>query len=280
MDGPFKRWNRFSLKYIYRLGLSYNWNPVDPVDNPLNAISGSYKNLFINFGVNAEYIINSILEMGIGFSGTHYSNGRSTRPNRGLNTYGANIYAKFNLNKKEDLTFEKFPVPKFEKLNEVFFTLGHGTHQVTFSPEDTGAPDTVRMNYAARNLSMCYQKHWDYSFKGGGGIDLIYWGAGDAQIKEGPGGIWEKVNTPLSHKLQIGFYGSFEWVMNNLSIYGQVGYRLQNQEYKTYEDLYQHLAIKYHFNNVIFGMGIRATNFGTAEYLEWNLGYRFKWKKS
>ncbi len=41
-------------------------------------------------------------------------------------------------------------------------------------------------------------------------------------------------------------------------------------------DFYQHLALKYHVHNLIFGVAIRAIKFGQAEYIEWNIGYRFR----
>ncbi|MCF6317837.1 MAG: hypothetical protein L3J83_00935, partial [Proteobacteria bacterium] len=45
------------------------------------------------------------------------------------------------------------------------------------------------------------------------------------------------------------------------------------------EGSYQRLGIKYHVNKgLFFGINIRAYDFGIADYIEWNMGYRVKWR--
>lgn len=70
---------------------------------------------------------------------------------------------------------------------------------------------------------------------------------------------------------------SYEFVLNNVSIYAQPGFRVLKTKYEGMPpDFYQHLALKYHVHDLILGVAIRAVNFGQAEYIEWNIGYRFR----
>jgi hypothetical protein len=113
--------------------------------------------------------------------------------------------------------------------------------------------------------------------KVGGGLDFIYWGAYDPQVELGPGGVVQAVKHPFSDYLQLGVFVSYEFVLNNVSIVAQPGYRVIRKDYEGRPtDFYQHLFIKYHVHDLILGVGIRAVNFGQAEYIEWSIGYRFR----
>ncbi|MFY0601592.1 MAG: acyloxyacyl hydrolase [Cyclobacteriaceae bacterium] len=280
LDGPFKRWNRFSIKYIVRLGLSYNFSPADPIENPFNLVIGSYKNLYINGGVNVEYSVGNRVELGAGITAAHFSNGRSTVPNTGLNIFTPNIYAKYHFNQGRGFNYKKFEISPFEPTTELLFVFGHGTHQKEFAADDTGAPDQIAVNFPNFNFSTTLNRHFIRPLKLGAGLDIVYFGPTNAEVELTDGGIWKKVNTSVADKMQLGLFANIEWVMNNVSFYAQPGYRIyQKKEFKTRPNFYQHLALKYHIQDVILGMGIRATQFTRAEFIEWDLGYRFKWGK-
>ena len=103
----------------------------------------------------------------------------------------------------------------------------------------------------------------------------------------------ERLNTGNGNKLSVGAYGSFELVINKLSMIIQPGWYLYREDWEVPEepsegisiprrkpgDPYQRIGLKYHiFNNVFVGINVRAYNFYVADYIGWNIGYKVNWR--
>ena len=155
---------------------------------------------------------------------------------------------------------------------------GTGSRQIVFDSAQTGVNRDLAHNYLMWNLSTAAQKQLNWMVKVGGGIDFMYSGVTDAMITVGPGGIIEPVDVPFNDKIQIGVFGIFEWVLKNMSVAIQPGWKVIRKEGgDDSENFYQHLQLRYHIDDVILGVAIRATRFSKAEYIEWSAGYRLKW---
>ena len=278
LNAPFKRWNRFSLNYIIRLGMSYNWEPSDPVANPGHVALGSFRNLYINAGVEGQYFIGEQITTTFGVGFAHFSNGQSSLPNAGMNLLTPHLGFKYDFNDGTRPSYVKPPKPDYEdKAMEYYITLGNGIRQIFFDSAQTGVSPRTGVSYPVYNISMAAQYHYGWTGKFGGGIDLIYWGAYNPSFELGPGGIFQAKEYPFSDYLQLGVFISYEFVLNNFSIIVQPGYRVIRNEYEGMPpDFYQHLGGKYHIHDLILGIAIRAVDFGTAEYIEWSIGYRFR----
>lgn len=279
LNKPYKRWgNKFAFNYFIRLGMSYNWEPNDPAVNPANLVLGSFRNLYISAGLEMEYNISPRLSTTVGGGFAHFSNGQSSLPNSGMNLLTPHVSIKYNFNKGEQLEYEDIEEPEFEdKAMEYYFTFGNGIRQIFFDSAQTGVPSKLGVSYPVYNISIAAQHHFNWRGKFGGGLDFIYWGAQNPGIEMGTGSIIQAKPVPTKEKLQLGVFVSYEFVLNNFSIYAQPGFRVIRTEYDGMPpDFYQHLAGKYHVHNLILGVAIRAVNFGQAEYIEWNVGYRFR----
>ncbi|RLD19208.1 MAG: hypothetical protein DRI71_12185 [Bacteroidetes bacterium] len=280
LNAPFKRWNKFSLNYILRLGMSYNWEPSDPVANPSHLALGSYRNLYISAGAEGQYLIGEQLSASFGVKFAHFSNGQSSLPNAGMNLLTPHIGIKYDFNGGDRPKYIKYPKPEFTEKGMVYYvTLGNGIRQIFFTPDSTTATLLPKqgVSYPVYNISMGAQYQFGWTGKLGGGVDFIYWGAYNPDIELGQGNVVQAVEYPFSDYLQLGIFISYEFVLNNISIIAQPGYRVIRKEYKGMPtDFYQHLGLKYHVHNLIIGVGIRAVNFGQAEYIEWSLGYRIR----
>ena len=281
LNSPMKRWKKFSLNYIIRLGMSYNWEPSDPVANPFHAALGSYRNLYISAGLEGQYFIGESLSASLGVKFAHFSNGQSSLPNAGMNLLTPHLGLKYDFNGGSRPAYTKYPKPEYtEKGMEYYVTLGTGIRQIFFSPKDSIIATRIPRqgeSYPVYNISMAAQYQFGWVGKVGGGLDLIYWGAYNPAIEIGPGNVIQPVKYPFSDYLQLGIFISYEFVLNNVSIIAQPGYRIIRKDYKDLPtDFYQHLGLKYHVHNLIIGVAIRAVNFGQAEYIEWSLGYRFR----
>ena len=279
-DVPFYRSDRLAFKYSGYLGFASHWNPEHPVLNPFNNVIGSYKNMFVSSGFSLEYTLTSQMSAGVQVFGVHFSNGRKTVPNQGVNVVSGAFSLRYYL---QDQPYpwcrEKTELKKFSPSNELYMTIGSGSRQESFRWLETrGRAPLIAVNYSIYNLSLGLQRQVHYLFKFGGGVDLIYYGPTNARIDEQEDGLWTKHPIPFGEKIQVGLFGSAEWVLNNFSVYAQPGYRIYSNEVRAdIPDFYQHLAVKYHLDNFLFGIGIRAVRFSGAEYIEWNLGYRLVW---
>jgi len=280
LNAPFKRWDRWSFNYIIRLGMSYNWEPNDPVANPGHLTLGSFRNLYIAGGAEIQYLLGERNSISAGFKFTHFSNGQSSLPNAGMNLLTPHIGYKYDFNNGKRPSYKKNKPGEYDdKSMEYYFTFGNGIRQIFFTPTGNTLVPKAGVSYPVYNLSLGAQYHYNWAGKFGGGLDFIYWGAYDPQFDLGPGGIIKSVRHPFGDHFQLGVFVSYEFVLSNFSIYAQPGYRVIRKEYDGMPpDFYQHLALKYHVNDLILGIAIRAVNFGQAEYIEWNIGYRLRKK--
>jgi hypothetical protein len=282
LNAPFHRWNKFSLNYIIRLGMSYNWKPADPVENPFHAALGSYRNLYIGAGFEGQYLIGEQLSASVGLKFAHFSNGQSSLPNAGMNLLTPHLGLKYDFNGGDRPAYTKYPKPEYtDKGMEYYVILGNGIRQIFFTAQDTTLAARIPkqgVSYPVYNISMAAQYQFGWVGKFGGGLDFIYWGAYNPGVELGPGGVVQAVKHPFGDYLQLGVFISYEFVLNNVSIIVQPGYRvISGDDYKDKPtDFYQHLGLKYHVHDLIIGVAIRAINFGQAEYIEWSLGYRFR----
>ena len=280
-NAPFHRWKNFRLNYIIRLGMSYDWEPNDPVSNPANLALGSFRNLYIAAGPEVQYYWGERVSVSAGLKFTHFSNGQSSLPNAGMNLLTPHLGVKYDFNGGKRPPYTKLPKPEYgEKHMEYYVQLGNGIRQIFFDSASTGLSPKTGVSYPVVNISAAAQYQFAWTGKFGGGIDLIYWGAYNPQYEVGSGGIIGAKEYPFADYLQLGIFVSYEFVLNNFSIYAQPGYRVIRKEYEGMPpDFYQHLGLKYFIRNLSLGVAIRAVNFGQAEYIEWAVGYRFKSKK-
>ena len=280
LNSPFKRWENWAFNWILRLGMSYNWEPSDPAFNPGHLALGSFRNLYIAGGVEGQYLFGERSSISAGFKFTHFSNGQSSLPNAGMNLLTPHLAYKYDFNGGKRPAYARNKPGEFnDKSIEYYFTLGSGIRQIFFTQAGSTQVPQAGVSYPVYNLSVAAQYHYTWAGKFGGGLDFIYWGAFDPQFEVDQGGIIKAVEHPFADHLQLGVFVSYEFVLANFSIYAQPGYRVIRKEYKDMPpDFYQHLALKYHVNDLILGVAIRAVNFGQAEYIEWNIGYRFRQK--
>ena len=237
--------------------------------------------MYISAGAEAQYLLGQRSSISLGFKFSHFSNGQSSLPNAGMNLITPHLGYKFDFNGGTRPDYTKPPKPEYtDKSMEYYFTIGHGIRQIFFTPQDSAVAAVLPrqgVSYPVYNLSVGAQYQFGWSGKVGGGLDFIYWGAYDPGFVLGAGGIIQREKHPFGDYLQLGIFVSYEFVLNNFSIIAQPGWRLLRKEYEEIPtDFYQHLGLKYHVRNFIVGVGIRAINFGQAEYIEWSLGYRFR----
>ena len=83
-------------------------------------------------------------------------------------------------------------------------------------------------------------------------------------------------DSPLSDKIQISIYPSYELVIDKLSVIIQPAFYIYRKNFKDQSPVFhQRIGIKYHLSDNIFaGITLRDYSFHVSDFIEWTIGYR------
>lgn len=264
---PIFRLKKLEMYTELQLGAAFNPTHYDSLSNPMNIAIGSFFTLYVDVGLNVVYPITKKLDLGIGISFTHLSNGGLERPNRGLNLFAPSIELKYHIASRPDVRNIDVANKKLEKSNDLYIMAGYGNHQMVEHELDSNY-------YSVVGIGLTYSIQHSNAFRSGIGVDFNYLRSLSALPDGTPGeqATWDN--------LTIGFVYAPEFLIGRLSLVMGIGIYAKHHNYGNFEKLYQRAGVKYHFTeNFSVGMNIRSVNFMLAEFLEFNVGYRIRWKK-
>lgn len=286
-----KRFKRWSINYEVGFGLTYNWKKFDLNTNPFQYAIGSSNTVFIDAGLNAEIMIGQRINLTAGFTFTHFSNGATRVPNLGINLVAPRIGIEYMFHDRP--VFIKNEIPKYHNNWEYIILFAASSKQVAFQVTSNNDTSYVAETYGIFTLSSGINRQISHKVKFGAGLDIGYDGSYNSYIKYENNKTTNRENAG-NNKIAVGFYGSFELVVNKLSVVIQPGWYIYREDWKIPDSAtekgiayprrkpgtsYQRIGLKYHiFNNVFAGINVRAYNFSIADYIEWNVGYRLNWK--
>ncbi len=272
---PVNRWERWTFSIRPGFGVSYNWKPFDPVNNPNNIAIGAFKAAYIDFGVDLSYYLTPHWDVAFAASFTHFSNGGTRKPNSGFNQIGPMVLLRYNIENKRP-GFKVWDIPEYEKRHEAVYTVSYGTRSIKVDPLNPGMVDKYgRVNFAVTTISAAWMTQATHKSKYGFGVDVVHDSATEGQLDAGDGNV-DLVNLPYLEEMRVGLFGSYEYVVHDFSIFGDIGYTVLQKGFDNQlPRLYQRLGFKYHFfDNYIAGLSVRIKEFGSADHLQWTLGYR------
>lgn len=279
-EGPFKRWKRISIRYHFRMGLSMGWIPYDQEDNPYQISIGANRAFYGNLRVFIQYELSRFFSLNAGISISHFSNGSTAKPNKGINMFapnlGINYYFRHDLEDVDPMIAPKYK-PNWEWLAAFTF----GQKRVVF--DTTNSIREIDRKYIGVDCNiygLTSTVYWQFAYKSkiGAGVDFFYDESINTKINPETGEVMQQTGV-FSDQIAMGIYPSYELVINNLSLFVQSGFYIlrKKQPHKT-PSFYQRLGVKYHvIKNVFVGINIKAYNFQVADFIEWNAGYRLRW---
>lgn len=293
INAPFVRLKRWSLNYEVGFGLTWNWKPYDQNLNPYQYAIGSNKTVFIDVGLNVEVMLGKHFNLTAGGTFTHFSNGATKVPNYGINLFAPRLGVKYIF--KERPEFKTFEIPKYDDEWEYIALVAFSSKQLAYDTTQVESnPGHHAETYGVFTFSTGVNRQISRKVKFGAGLDIGYDASYNSYIDYKDGEI-TRMDAGNDIKLNMGVYGSFELVIHKLSLIVQPGWYLYRAEWRVPEGSdgssaipprrrsgtsYQRLGIKYHvFDDLFVGINIRAYDFGIADYIEWNVGYRVKWRK-
>ncbi|MAE08380.1 MAG: hypothetical protein CL661_06425 [Bacteroidetes bacterium] len=226
-----------------------------------------------------------------GFTFTHFSNGATRVPNMGINLVAPRVGIKYQFKSRTEFIINE--IPKYSYKWEYIALIAGSSKQLGFMVDDNLDTTYVAETYGIFTFSTGVNRQISYKVKFGAGLDFSYDGSYNSYISYENNKTTARLNAGNGNKLAIGAYGSFELVVNKLSVVIQPGWYIYREEWKVPETAsegisiprrkpggsYQRIGLKYHIlNNVFAGINVRAYNFSIADYIEWNIGYRIMWK--
>ena len=258
-----KDWGGVSLDYKTNLGLAWFNNPYDYHKNPYNTLTGSHLNLFIGFEAFLNVSLSHNMDLKVGLSFIHSSNGKLSEPNDGLNYYGPNFGIKYHFN-KERLIFKEQIIPDFEQKEEILLWTSAATQQKEL---DTG--DLSRgVYYGIGVIGSLWQKQISLLSSIGGGLDISYEGLTDA--KDG----LEPSDFKFYQKILFSIFFSYQLSVDRFDLYIQPGFYLHKNETAYLKPfLYERIGLRYNIMKKLFcSISLRAYDFTVADYVELTLG--------
>lgn len=271
--------NGIDITTDFGLGGAFGWQGFDPETNPFNRAIGGSESVYIDWGFFVKWPFANKWDLSAGYSFTHYSNGRTTYPNLGFNTIAPMALVRYNVWQERPARLRQIrPAPPYARNWQVAVRGFLSQKQVEVPTDDPDLQDMDRrrdFGVGGASATVNYQV-WHTS-KLAFGVDYSRDNAADAEL-ENVDGEAEVVEGDSSAKNLLGIFGGYEHVISRFSIVVDVGYyAVYNREDGDVPRLYQRIGFKYHLYDGLFGgMNIRIKNWGQADYIEWNLGYRFE----
>ena len=272
---PAKRWKRWIFSIRPGFGVSFNWKPFDPVNNPNNIAIGNFRAAYIDLAADFSYYLSPHWDVAFSITGTHFSNGGTRKPNSGFNQIGPMVEMRYNF-ENDRPGYKVWDIPKYEKRHEADYSISYGTRNVQVNPQDPALSDKYgRVDFSVFTLTAKWLTQPTYKSKYGFGVDVVHDSATEGELDAGDGKV-DKVDLPYIEEMRFGLFGTYEYVVHDLSIYMDVGYTIYQKGFDNQlPALYQRVGFKFYFlENFFAGLSVRVKNFNSADYLEWAVGYR------
>jgi len=248
------------------LGLTYNLRPYDNDENPDNDAIASPFALYFNLSFGAAYKVTRELDLVYGVDFTHFSVGRITVPNLGLNMYGVNLAFRYHYNADQkfidndtysrDILPARYRRPGKKKNsrigeNSIETYFGFGSVQ---NPEDQG----TSKRYTVFSGVLDYRYKFNTMHGISVGFDYFY----DESLK---------VEYPDDTDL-LGLHIGYDFMFGKFTTRFQFGAYLEDDKDK--ESTYIRGAFRYDITPWLFAqIGLKTRDLSRADWGEFGIGF-------
>jgi hypothetical protein len=256
---------QLSAKSHVALGFGYATKPFDRKTNPYNNIFGSHYNAYIGLGLMLYYPVTNKIMLTGGLSVNHLSNGATKKPNNGINTASLTIGARYNLTDATQFADKKTNIQNIKKHEFLpTFSAGRNNPVMYYNKKFwSGSLTLTHLWYVKNTLAL------------GLGLDFIDHGGAPFTYKH-----YSQTEEFFSYSFKDYFYfGTFatlEYHLGPTSLYMAPGYYIYYKT-KPRQPVYARLGVRQKiYKNIYAHFGIKSSFF-VAEFIEFGLGYRFKY---
>jgi hypothetical protein len=247
--------NRVCLNLRLAAGAGRIDKIYDPVKNFKNASISTHFNAFLGMGLEGSVRITPPLNLTGGLSYSHFSNGTIKKPNTGLNYVTASVGASYSFFGENKIISEI--TASDQKWHYTIILSGGMKSYIIF--ED--------VNFAAAGLSFeVSRKHLTFT-RISGTVDVFYDALDYALLAR------RGENATRFQTVKLGAAAGYSFLFGNLSANVQLGRYLIAKKHDA-GMYYQRVVLRYRISDRIsFHAGLK-THFGTADYIEFAIGYR------
>ena len=283
---------RCHLQYEWNLGYSANWGHYDDINAPDNITIGSRENAHIGFNLFFEWQVAKHFDIKLGGGFTHFSNGATHVPNKGMNLWSPMVELAYRWD-DPSYTFshlsagelrETYPnmnlKAPYEKHLKHEFTFTVSKRQLYMDTVGSGLKNEY-YDHTFRVFQLSYAPLYSPNYKWyyGPSIDLVYDESNNASVHQETGSdglVYNHLHLgPTGDRIQIGLSAKGELRTPYFNYFGQLGYDLKHEVEKT-SRFYQIVGVAANFNKHLYGTcGIRAIRLSKAQFIYWSLGYTF-----
>ncbi len=247
------------------LGLSYDLKPAESAIRPHNEVRGLRFDAYFNINFGGRYQMNPEIDLLYGVGLTHYSNGRTFRPNNGINILGASIGLRYHFS-PDGQTSDKprfDPEPGFEGYSSTKKAWGrsilvYGAGGFVQNHADRG----TNKHYPTASLLLEYMHRFSVKHGTSAGLDLFYDPSLDDDFPE------EKHHVYAAH---LGYDYHF-WQM---CFRIQAGTYIHKRGQEMKGSYFLRPAVQYSpANHLFLQLGLKTRAGFNADWIEFGLGFR------
>jgi hypothetical protein len=260
MDFPFSsRSTKLRLNYQIDFGIGYLSKTYDKESNIMNIAISNNLNAFIGLDLCARYRINNYNEMQAGVKMFHFSNGKISTPNLGINSMVLSAGYIFAI---KPMRYETRTINNIDKKKKRFF-------DVILSAGAKASDQILKKDYFVSSLVVDYKYFPHYKYGFGLGTDFFYDGSIGPNKVNDLGGTYSN-----SDAYQAGIHAGVYPQYSKITIVVQCGVYLYSS-YNKYADFYSRIGFRYKiYKNLLFNMTLKS-HYAIADYIEWGIGYSF-----
>lgn len=279
LEGPIRRWKKSYISYKFHFGFSVGWKPYDEVTNPYNYLMGGPVAIYAHIGALYHYDLGKRwgIEGSLGFS--HASNGNLKQPNFGINFLDPRLALTYQLQDKQSIA-KPHELAKFNPSNEISFSMAVGTKQLNvFGTDTTSQEQFGTKSFTVMSWVAVYHRIISRRSKIGAGIDFTIDPSDNAHGIV-VGNKDATYPAPFNEQAKLALVLSYELSVGKLALVLQPGFYFYRTTFDPTPFFYQRIGAKYDvYKGLTAGAALRAVNFGQADWIEFSLGYTFKFKQ-
>ena len=289
---PISSFRNYRLNADVEIGLSTDFKAYDSEVNPDQIFIGSTTNLHFNLALQLYHKLSERMDLSLGLSLMHFSNGKMFTPQKGINLIGLNLSTTYNFNPVKNYTKHVVPnyhppvrptlvqeeVPPFKGIHKLSFMGSIGTVQTDPGEwrHENGILDTTNIigpRYLTNSFSMDYCYQFAHRLKYVVGLDMFF----DNSAKNLYDSTLPK-DVTFSKKAFYGGHIGFQYVIERVTViynYGRYLYKPFEQRGKWYMRAGGRVGLT---PEIDMQIALKTRNGGIADWIEWGVVYTIRSK--
>ena len=283
---PIAHSGKFRLNADLEIGLSTAFHAYDPESNPDQTIIGATTNLHSGLSLELYYQLSRRLDLALGLSFMHFSNGKIYTPQQGINLFGFNLSSVYHYDphprkrKNEEKIlrpdFIKSEIESFKPVSEWSVMGSIGTVQVDpgMWKHNNGDLDTTKNlgpRYFTNSISVDYAHQRWQKWKLAAGVDFFF---DRSAVHLYPNKLPDEVG--YSGKAFYGAHIGLHYCVGRVSAlfnYGRYIYKPFDERGKWYMRVGGRFVIAPKMEAQI---SLKTRNGRIADWIEWGMVYKFR----